>query len=56
MSVAVVLLAAGLCWVAWRRSGYARSQGLLELLRLVIVGLVAMIFNQPECATPKSKG
>ncbi len=48
MSVAVVLLAAGLCWMAWRNSGYARSQGLLELLRLVIVGLVAMIYNQPE--------
>ena len=45
---AVVLLAAGLCWTAWRRSGYARSQGLLELLRLAIVALIAVILNQPE--------
>ena len=48
MSVGAVLLAAVLCGMAWRRSGYARAQGLLELLRLVIVSLVALIFNQPE--------
>jgi hypothetical protein len=48
MSIGVVLLAAGLCWMAWRRSGYARSQGLLELLRLAIVALMALILNQPE--------
>src|SRR5438876_8626981 len=48
MSIGAVLLAAGLCWTAWRRSGFARSQGLLELLRLVIVSLIALILNQPE--------
>src|SRR5437870_3214620 len=48
MSIAVVLLAAGFCWTAWRRSGYARSQGLLELLRLAIIALMALILNQPE--------
>lgn len=48
MSIGVVLLAAAFCWIAWRRSGFARSQGLLELLRLVIISLVALIFNQPE--------
>ena len=49
-----VLLAAVLCWLAWRRSGYARSQGLLELLRFGIVslpfglslpGLIAQVFK-----------
>jgi hypothetical protein len=34
--------------VAWRRSGFARSQGLLELVRLAIAGLVAVLLNQPE--------
>src|SRR5439155_39595 len=48
LSIGAVLCAAGLCWLAWRRSGYARSQGLLELLRLAIVALMALILNQPE--------
>src|SRR5262245_58052188 len=48
LSVGVVLVAAGLCWMAWRRSGYARSQGLLELLRLAVVALMALTLNQPE--------
>src|SRR5919109_3759803 len=48
LSAAVVLLAAGLCLAAWRRSGYARSQGLLELFRLAIVALIALCLNQPE--------
>ena len=30
---------AGFCFVAWRRSGYSRSMGLLELLRLGLVCL-----------------
>jgi hypothetical protein len=48
LSIIGVLLASGLCWLAWRRSGFARSQGLLELLRLTIVCLLALILNQPE--------
>src|SRR5436309_1315248 len=48
MSVGVILLACGLCWTAWRRSGFARAQGLLELLRLTIVMLIALVLNQPE--------
>ena len=48
MAIGVVVLAAGFCWTAWRRSGYARSQGLLELLRLAIVALIAFMLNQPE--------
>ena len=31
------LITAGFCFVAWRRSGYSRSMGLLELLRLALV-------------------
>jgi hypothetical protein len=48
LSIGVVLLTAGLCWAAWRRSGYARSQGLLELFRLAIVVVIALALNQPE--------
>ena len=48
VSVIVVLVTAGLCFVAWRRSGYRRSIGLLELLRFVLVAMAAMMFNQPE--------
>src|SRR5947208_3162991 len=48
LSAGAVVLAAGLCWAAWRRSGYARSQGLLELFRLAIVALAALGLNQPE--------
>jgi hypothetical protein len=42
------MLAIWLCWTSWRRSGYARSQGLLELTRLVVVILMAVALNQPE--------
>jgi hypothetical protein len=47
-SVLVVLATAALCFFAWRRSGYRRDYGLVELLRLVIVVLAVVIFNQPE--------
>jgi hypothetical protein len=48
LSIAGVVLAVPLCWLAWRRSGYRRSQGILELVRLSIIGLIAVILNQPE--------
>jgi uncharacterized membrane protein len=48
LSIGMVLVTAGFCWVAWQRSGFARSQGLLELLRLTIVTLIAFLLNQPE--------
>jgi hypothetical protein len=48
LSIFSVVTAASLCWLAWRRSGFARSQGLLELLRLAIVCLLALVLNQPE--------
>ncbi len=48
MSLAVVLATAALCYAAWRRSGFRRDYGLLELMRLVMVGAIAILFNQPE--------
>jgi hypothetical protein len=48
LSISAVLLAAGLCWMAWRRSGYSRSQGFLELVRLALIALMALCLNQPE--------
>ncbi len=48
LSIFVVCVAAGLCWMAWRRSGYARSQGVLELVRFSIIAIMAFILNQPE--------
>jgi hypothetical protein len=48
VSLALVALTACICLVAWRRSGYALLQGLLELLRFGIVALVAVLLNQPE--------
>jgi len=48
VSLLVVVVAAGFCFMAWRRSGYRASMGLLELLRLVIVAAAAAMLNQPE--------
>ncbi|HEY2155195.1 MAG TPA: hypothetical protein VGH33_06165 [Isosphaeraceae bacterium] len=47
-SVLVVLVTAVLSFVAWRRSGYNRWNGLLELLRLALVACGAVLLNQPE--------
>jgi hypothetical protein len=46
--VFLVLVTAGLCFFAWRRSGYNRRLGLLELLRLTLVVTAALMLNQPE--------
>lgn len=48
ISAVIVLVTAGLCLLAWQRSGYAKSQGFLEFLRLAIVVLLAVMLNQPE--------
>jgi hypothetical protein len=48
ISVIVVLITAGFCFVAWRRSGYRPAQGMLELLRLTLVAIGAVMLNQPE--------
>ena len=46
--LALVVVAGVLCWLAWRRSEYRKGTGLLELLRFVLVCLVALTLNQPE--------
>lgn len=48
VSALLLLATAGLCVVAWRRSGYRRGQGVLELIRFTIVALAAVLLNQPE--------
>jgi hypothetical protein len=48
ISLVVFLATACLCFVSWRRSGYRSSMGLLELVRLSLVGIVAVLLNQPE--------
>ena len=48
LSVILVLITAGLCFAAWRRSGYRASMGLLEVLRFALVVLAALMLNQPE--------
>lgn len=48
LSIAIVMVTACICYYAWRRSGYSKPHGLLELLRLAIVTLVTILLNQPE--------
>jgi hypothetical protein len=48
LSVLVVAAVAALGYIAWRRSGYRRTNGLLELFRLAIVVAIAVLINQPE--------
>lgn len=37
-----------LCWLAWRRTGYRKATGILELLRFALVCLVVATLCQPE--------
>jgi hypothetical protein len=48
ISIAAVLIVAALAWLAWHRSGYRTSTGLLEALRVLIVAAIAITLNQPE--------
>ena len=48
LSALVLCITAGLCLFAWRRSGYRRDYGAIELLRFVIAVLAVVLFNQPE--------
>src|SRR5438105_5023264 len=48
VSIVAVLVVAGLCFEGTRRGGYRPASVVLELLRLVIVCLVALLLNQPE--------
>ena len=48
VGLALIAVTGVLCWLAWRRSGYRRTPGLLELLRLLLVCLVVATLCQPE--------
>ena len=48
LSLAVIIVAGILCWLAWHRSGYSKKTGALELLRFVLICLVVITLNQPE--------
>lgn len=48
ISIATLVTVCALSWFAWRRSGFRGSVGLLELLRVVIVGACVFLLNQPE--------
>ncbi len=48
VSVVAVVVVAVVSVIAWRRSGYSRSVGLLEGLRLLLVFSAALVLNQPE--------
>ncbi|MFK7736068.1 MAG: hypothetical protein AB8B50_08580 [Pirellulaceae bacterium] len=48
VSLVAIVLACAFAFLAWRRSGYRAAVGLLELVRVLIVGLAVLILNQPE--------
>jgi hypothetical protein len=48
LSIAAVLIAAGMGFAAVRRVGYRPAYVALESLRFIIVCLAVMLFNQPE--------
>lgn len=50
IALSVVLIVAGaiFCWLAWRRSGYRRVIGWLELLRFSLITAGVVLLNQPE--------
>lgn len=48
MAVVFVMAVAGLGWLAWRRSGFRTSIGLLEGLRVLLALGIAITLNQPE--------
>ncbi|MCA9188064.1 MAG: VWA domain-containing protein [Pirellulaceae bacterium] len=43
-----VLATAAVSFVGWQRGGYKRETAILEILRFVIVAMVAVTLNQPE--------
>lgn len=47
-SIVVLIAAIVCCAISWKRSGFSRSMGLLELLRLVLIVAALVTFNQPE--------
>ncbi len=47
-TIIVLVIAAVCCWISWKRSGFSRRFGWLELLRFAIVVVVLITLNQPE--------
>ena len=47
-SVLMVIATGVFAFIAWRRSGYRATIGALESLRMIIVIVAALLFNQPE--------
>lgn len=48
---AVLIVAAGSCFVSWSRSRYSRSMGLLECLRFLLIAAALFTLCQPEIPT-----
>ncbi len=48
ISAAIFVVTAIFSWIAWRRSDFRLSIGLIELSRLLLVLLAAVVLNQPE--------
>ena len=48
LAIVAVIATGVFCLIAWRRSGYKRSVGVLEALRLTCVVLAGLLLNQPE--------
>lgn len=53
-SIAVLTAAVACCLISWKRSGFSRSMGLLELLRLVLIVAALITLNQPELKREKT--
>ncbi|MCA9160942.1 MAG: hypothetical protein KDA72_21575, partial [Planctomycetales bacterium] len=47
ISIVTLLIVCALSGLAWRRSGFRASVGLLELLRIAIVTVCVLLLNQP---------
>ena len=48
LSLAAIIAVCVLAWISWQQSGYRRSIGVLEALRVALVCLAAFLLNQPE--------
>ncbi len=48
ISVVVLVVATGLCYASWRRSGYRTAHGLLEVVRWCAIAFGCLLINQPE--------
>lgn len=48
LTLAALLVTSVLSLMTWKRSGYRRSIGILEILRLVIIAVGGFLLNQPE--------